>query len=126
MGFFSNTATLLNIGGDATSKTMQLPSSKDYSFDQLQGQAMSALNTYDNASGELLSSGMGTQMPETYNDLGGLTNTAMYTTLQPQNVNMGNIVQYTQALEQGCFDTDLTSAQSMADRARYSELFEGL
>jgi hypothetical protein len=126
MGFFANTATMLNIGGDATSKTMLLPSSKDFSFDQLQGKTMSAVQTYGDATGELLTSGEGTGMPETYNDLGGLTNTAMYTTLQPQNVGMGNIVQYTQSLEQADFDTDLTSAQSMADRARYSELFEGL
>jgi hypothetical protein len=126
MSFFGNIPTMLNVGGDATSKTMLLPSSKDYSFDQLQGKAMSALSAYDDASGELLSSGMGTGMPETYNDLGGLTNTAMYTTLQPQNVGMGNVVQYTKALEKGDFNTDMTSPQSMADRARYTELFEGL
>ena len=31
-----------------------------------------------------------------------------------------------QSLEQADFNTDLTSAQSMADRARYSDLYGGL
>jgi hypothetical protein len=126
MSYFTNGANLLNIGGDATSKTNLLPSSNDYSFDQSQGRIMSALNAYDDASGELLASGMDTNMPSTYDDLGGLTNTAMYTTLSPKNVGIDNIVPYVQQLEEGCYDTDLTSAKSMADRARYSELFSGL
>lgn len=87
---------------------------------------MSALNANDDASGELLSSGMDTNMPSTYDDLGGVTNTAMYRALSPKDVGIDDIVPYTQQLEQGCYDTDLTSAQSMADRARYAELFSGL
>jgi hypothetical protein len=87
---------------------------------------MSALNAYDDASAELLSSGMDTGMPSTYDDLGGMTNTAMYRTLSPKNVGINNIAPFTQQLEEADFNTDLTSPKSMADRARYSELFAGL
>jgi len=128
MGFFSS-ANFLNIGGTPDQKTQLLSQAGDYSFDQLQGQVMSALSNYDAASGELVSSGMDSNMPSTFDDLddlGGLTTTAMYNSLSPQGMSTAELEQYETKLTQGMFDTDLTSPQSMADRARYSELFSGL
>ena len=123
MGFFGN---ILGIGGSAYDKTQQLPSSGSSSLDESQGEIMSALQAYGDATSEYLSSGMDSYMPSTYDDLGGLTNTAMYNALSPQNVNGGNLNEYVSQLDQGVFDTDLTSPQSMADRARAASLFSGL
>lgn len=123
MGFFNN---LLGIGGGPDQKTQLLPQSGTASFDQLQGKAMQAIQAYGDATSEYLSSGMDSYMPSTYDDLGGMTNTAMYNALSPQGVNGGNLNEYVSALDQGMFATDLTSPQGMADRARAASLFSGL
>ncbi len=124
MGYLGGLSAGVDTSGPFASAKPAL--SDGSNFNELQGQVLQSLSDYSNATGEALSSGMESYMPSMDDDLGSLTNTALYSALSPQDVGSNNISSYVAALDQGMFHTDLTSPQAMADRARMSDLFSGI
>ena len=112
-------------GGSRLNSSVLASGDSDANIDQQTGQVAIAIEKYGDANSQLLSAGFNT--PSAYDDLdSSTTQAAMYRANDPNDVDAQNIDGYVNNLGEGLFDTDLTSAQSMADRARYSELYSGL